>query len=242
MNERTNRGGGWFAGPTEHSEPAPSTRDRILDIALDLFIEKGFDKSSLREIAEKLGFSKAAIYYHFASKDDILMALHMRLHEIGRRAVEKLGQMPAGADSWAALLDELVAEMLAHRKIFVMHDRNRSAFEQLHRREHDGVHEEIDDEIRHAIGDPSLPPTDRVRMACAVGGVFTTLVVYGDLLRDVPTAELEELMHDAVGDLLARRPRRPGPVARPSPAGGGTVARPARRAGISPRSARRSAK
>ena len=237
MNERTKRGSGRFAGPTEHAEPAPSTRERILDIALDLFIEKGFDKSSLREIAEKLGFSKAAIYYHFASKDDILMALHMRLHEIGR-----LGQMPAGADSWAALLDELVAEMLAHRKIFVMHDRNRSAFEQLHRREHDGVHEEIDDEIRHAIGDPSLPPTDRVRMACAVGGVFTTLVVYGDLLRDVPTAELEELMHDAVGDLLARRPRRPGPVARPSPAGGGTVARPARRAGISPRSARRSAK
>ena len=242
MNERTNRGGGWFAGPTEHSEPAPSTRDRILDIALDLFIEKGFDKSSLREIAEKLGFSKAAIYYHFASKDDILMALHMRLHEIGRRAVEKLGQMPAGADSWAALLDELVAEILAHRKIFVMHDRNRSAFEQLHRRENDGVHEEIDDEIRRAIGDSSLPPTDRVRMACAVGGVFTTLAVYGDLLRDVPTAQLEELMHDAVGDLLVRRPRRPGPIARQSPAGGGTVARPARRAGISPRSARRSAK
>ena len=64
----------------------PSTRERILDVALDLFVEKGFDKSSLREIAERLGFSKAAIYYHFASKDDILMGLHQRLEEIGRRA------------------------------------------------------------------------------------------------------------------------------------------------------------
>ena len=54
-------------------------------MALDLFTEKGFDGTSLREIAERLGVTKAALYYHFASKDDILMALHMRLHEFGRR-------------------------------------------------------------------------------------------------------------------------------------------------------------
>src|SRR5580658_1177868 len=70
---------------------AKSTRDRILDVALDLFIEKGFDKTSLREIAEQLGFSKAALYYHFASKDDILMSLHLRLHEFGMDALSQLG-------------------------------------------------------------------------------------------------------------------------------------------------------
>ena len=64
-----------------------STRERILDVALDLFIEKGYDKTSLREIAEQLGFTKAALYYHFATKDDILMALHLRLHEFGREAL-----------------------------------------------------------------------------------------------------------------------------------------------------------
>ena len=58
------------SSPAENSSQ-PSTRDRILDIALDLFVEQGFDKTSLREIAERLGFSKAAIYYHFASKDEI---------------------------------------------------------------------------------------------------------------------------------------------------------------------------
>ena len=62
------------------------TRERILDIALDLFTGQGYEKTSLRQIAERLGFSKAAIYYHFASKEDILMALHMRLHEFGRGA------------------------------------------------------------------------------------------------------------------------------------------------------------
>src|SRR5271167_2245611 len=64
------------------SGQAKGTRERILDIALDLFIEKGYDKTSLREIAEKLGFSKAALYYHFASKDDILEAFHARMHEL----------------------------------------------------------------------------------------------------------------------------------------------------------------
>ena len=85
-------------GPgARNAEPAPdqspeagSTRERILDVALDLFIEKGFDGTSLREIAEKLGFTKAALYYHYASKDDILMALHMRMHDVGRDGIEQL--------------------------------------------------------------------------------------------------------------------------------------------------------
>lgn len=45
-----------------------STRERILDVALDLFLQKGFDKTSLPEIAEHLGFTKAALYYHFSSR------------------------------------------------------------------------------------------------------------------------------------------------------------------------------
>ena len=48
-------------------EEKANTRERILDIALELFTERGYDKTSLRQIAEQLGFSKAAIYYHFAS-------------------------------------------------------------------------------------------------------------------------------------------------------------------------------
>ena len=66
------------------------TRDRILDISLELFTTQGYEKTSLREIAERLGFSKAAIYYHFESKEAILMALHMRLHALGIDAVRNI--------------------------------------------------------------------------------------------------------------------------------------------------------
>ena len=66
------------------------TRERILDVALDLFIEQGYDKTSLREIAEPLGVTKAALYYHFAAKEDILLALHLRLHELARPVLAQL--------------------------------------------------------------------------------------------------------------------------------------------------------
>jgi AcrR family transcriptional regulator len=51
------------------------TRQRIQDVALELFAERGYEKTSLREIAERLDVTKAALYYHFKTKEDILISL-----------------------------------------------------------------------------------------------------------------------------------------------------------------------
>jgi AcrR family transcriptional regulator len=51
------------------------TRTRIQDVALELFIEQGYEATSLREIAEKLGVTKAALYYHFKTKEDIVASM-----------------------------------------------------------------------------------------------------------------------------------------------------------------------
>jgi len=51
------------------------TRERIQQVALDLFVEQGYEKTSLREIAERLGVTKAALYYHFRTKEDIVHSL-----------------------------------------------------------------------------------------------------------------------------------------------------------------------
>jgi AcrR family transcriptional regulator len=51
------------------------TRQRILDVALELFAEQGYEKTSLREIAERLDVTKAALYYHFASKEALLAGI-----------------------------------------------------------------------------------------------------------------------------------------------------------------------
>ncbi|MFG3707366.1 TetR/AcrR family transcriptional regulator [Micromonospora sp. NPDC047670] len=56
-------------------ESTGGTRERIKAVALELFTEQGYEKTSLREIAERLNVTKAALYYHFKSKDEIVTSV-----------------------------------------------------------------------------------------------------------------------------------------------------------------------
>jgi AcrR family transcriptional regulator len=51
------------------------TRERALAVALELFAQQGYTVTSLREIAERLGVTKAALYFHFRTKEEILTAI-----------------------------------------------------------------------------------------------------------------------------------------------------------------------
>jgi len=159
----------------------------------------------MREIAERLHISKPAIYYHFASKEEILMALHMRLHEFGRTALARLAGQTVTLQIWGSLLNELLDQMLAQRKLFLMHERNQAALEKLHRKEHDEEHDDIQQRLAQALADPSVSLRDRVRMACSLGAVFGGLLMAGDAFNNVPSAELGSLVQDAIRDLVADR-------------------------------------
>src|SRR5208283_2368424 len=60
------------AGENAPAARRGDTRARIRHVALELFAEQGYERTSLREIAERLGVTKAALYYHFKSKEDIV--------------------------------------------------------------------------------------------------------------------------------------------------------------------------
>ena len=51
------------------------TREEILRVALELFRTQGYDGTSLRQIAERLGMTKAAVYYHFRAKEQLVVDL-----------------------------------------------------------------------------------------------------------------------------------------------------------------------
>lgn len=51
-------------------------RAKILEAAKELFIQRGFEETSIRNIAEKIEYSPTTIYLHFKDKDDIFYALH----------------------------------------------------------------------------------------------------------------------------------------------------------------------
>ena len=61
--------------PRTLGSSAVDTRVRILDAASALFAEHGYAGTSMRDLAEALGMTKAALYYHFPGKAQILMAL-----------------------------------------------------------------------------------------------------------------------------------------------------------------------
>jgi AcrR family transcriptional regulator len=73
MTEGTNPGEDRSAD--EHDHAGRRTRERILAAALALFARQGYAGSSVRDIAEAVGVTKAALYYHFRSKEEILDAL-----------------------------------------------------------------------------------------------------------------------------------------------------------------------
>ena len=50
-------------------------RELILDVSAQQFVEKGFASTSTRDIAKATGMLPGSLYYHFASKDDLLVAV-----------------------------------------------------------------------------------------------------------------------------------------------------------------------
>ncbi|MEZ0359605.1 TetR/AcrR family transcriptional regulator [Mycobacterium sp. SA01] len=63
------------AAATPDSTAAPDTRQRLIDAAIALFIRHSFAGTSLQMIADELGFTKAAIYHHFRTREQLLTAI-----------------------------------------------------------------------------------------------------------------------------------------------------------------------
>jgi AcrR family transcriptional regulator len=61
--------------PRTAGTTAEDTRARILEVALQLVTERGYAGMSIRDLADELGLTTAAMYYHFASKEALLDAL-----------------------------------------------------------------------------------------------------------------------------------------------------------------------
>lgn len=109
------------------------TRSRIQAVALELFTEQGYEKTSLREIAERLGVTKAALYYHFKSKDDIVHSFVSDRIDRLDRLIEWAGQQPADAAGRRAILHRYSEAFFGDRGHSVMQffEQNRTVLTHL---------------------------------------------------------------------------------------------------------------
>ncbi|MGW1488983.1 TetR/AcrR family transcriptional regulator, partial [Micromonospora parva] len=97
------------------ADPADDTRTRILRAALDLFAEHGYQRTSLRQIGERLRLTKTAILYHFPAKEHLLAALIEPLLADLERLLDAAQGQPTDQARWT-VLEGWVDVMLAHRR------------------------------------------------------------------------------------------------------------------------------
>lgn len=83
--------------PARHSR-RPSRRDEILRRSAHLFLERGFEIISLVDVAEAIGISKAGLYYHFNSKQELLAAIISYAQDIHEDEIRKVLAESSGND------------------------------------------------------------------------------------------------------------------------------------------------
>ena len=194
------------------------TRERILQTALDLFIEQGYDKASLREIAERVGVTKAALYYHFASKEEIFRTLLQPIVELQRQAMALVKDQPT-LEEWSAGLTTLVQWVLPQRRLFELLENNqgpaRAISEKMIAGHGSAEHQFMHERLTAVFTNQAMPLADRVRMAGAIGLVMGVMgLLVGKAFLDVPADELQSAISDAIDDVLRIGKQAPAPAAR----------------------------
>jgi AcrR family transcriptional regulator len=99
------------AKATPTAAPKSDTGLKILDSALELFRQEGFDKATMRDIAEKAGVATGAAYYYYPSKDAIVMDFYRRSSENMQPKIETALEGATGLD---ARLRRLIQVKIAH--------------------------------------------------------------------------------------------------------------------------------
>lgn len=182
-------------------DDGPDTRELALEVALELFAARGYEGTSLREIADRLGFSKAALYYHYRSKEDILFALV----DPAATELETLLPEPTGAPPTPAqirrFLEDLVDLMLRHRLLVAYTTQDAAAIAASPVGERMAL---LERRMRDSLTPAGGRLAQRVRTTAALMAMRGALVA----CPDVPADQLREpLLAAACGALGIRAPR-----------------------------------
>jgi AcrR family transcriptional regulator len=109
MNDPTDQGrrSGPATGRRRVIKPSEVRRTELLDAAEAAFVEAGIAAVSVADITTRAGVAKGTFYVHFSSRDDLLVALRVRLAEAAATQLAAL-PIPSDAGGWPEALDALV--------------------------------------------------------------------------------------------------------------------------------------
>jgi AcrR family transcriptional regulator len=183
--------------------PAPM-RERIVEVAEELFAERGYGGTSLRHIAERLDVSKAAVYYHFRTKADIAEVVVGRALDALTEMVDRLLIAGDDAAAWQRAVPQIIDVALAHRRALFVFERDEHTYAALFAGD-TGVGARFDqqrDRVSAVLARPDVDAATRVRLGCVIGALMVPLTMLSDFYQDVPAAEMRAHLQAAVTALL----------------------------------------
>ncbi|GAA0911431.1 TetR/AcrR family transcriptional regulator [Nonomuraea longicatena] len=172
---------------------AGDTKTRIQETALRLFLTKGIQRTSLQDIADQLGITKPALYYHFASREVLVRSIVQPLID---DAEDRIAAMESAGNRGAR---EILADY------FDFHHRHRHAYlllvKELAALAEFGTVDRVfawRQRVAALLLGAEPPPEQVIRSTVALGGLADCALVHGD----VPAADLRRVGVDAAMDAL----------------------------------------
>ncbi|MFB7599265.1 TetR/AcrR family transcriptional regulator [Streptomyces sp. NPDC056160] len=158
-----------------------NTRQRIQDVALELFAEQGYEKTSLREIAERLDVTKAALYYHFRTKEEIIVSLFEDLTQPIQDLIEWGRGQPHTLETKQEIVRRYSDALAGASPLFRFMQENQATVRELR------IGDTFKDRmrgLRDIIIDPDASLTDQVRCISALFTLHAGMFVMQDLEGD----------------------------------------------------------
>ncbi|WP_314225408.1 TetR/AcrR family transcriptional regulator [Streptomyces zaehneri] len=158
-----------------------NTRQRIQDVALELFAEQGYEKTSLREIAERLEVTKAALYYHFKTKEEIIVGIFTDLTKPIEDLIDWGKSQPHTLDTKQELVRRYSRALSEATPLFRFMQENQATVRELQ------IGDSFKDRmrgLRDIIIDPEAPLTDQVRCVSAIFTLHAGMFFLQDLEGD----------------------------------------------------------
>lgn len=184
-------------------------RGEILRAAVMLITEKGFNETSMREIAEAAGVGKSTLYDYFPSKDEILIAYVV--DEVGHMtaaAGEIIAEELSAAEKFRCILRRHLDYMLANKQMFlrVTFEAQRLSFEsqqriQLHRYAYQDMLCEL---VREGIRKGEFRPVNPMLALRSMFGLLTSAAY-----TSRPTGSPEEMLLEAFDIIFKGLEARP---------------------------------
>jgi AcrR family transcriptional regulator len=175
------------------------TRARIQQVAVELFTEHGYEGTSLREIAERLDVTKAALYYHFKSKEDIVRSLVEDYYGQIDALITWGKAQPRTDEVRREILCRYVGIVAAGDRAFRLLHQNQAAVNTMASAKSRG---ELFKERMHSLVElltgQDAPLAERVRAAMTLGGISVGWMFFADQVAD--RRELSDLVRSLACD------------------------------------------